>query len=96
MWNITLLSSDSTKFDCFVNHRCNGKWINWLLIYYEAEGGVLELLETGAPYAPHIKAKITWKRKLEFLLTHSVWNEVKVVCAVFRQVLDRDQNGLIL
>ena len=31
MWNITLLSSDSTKFDCFVNHRC--KWINRLFIY---------------------------------------------------------------
>jgi len=29
------------------------------LTYYEAEGGVLELLETGAPYAPHVKAKIT-------------------------------------
>jgi len=27
-------------------------------LYYEAEGGVLELLETGAPYAPHVKAKI--------------------------------------
>jgi len=27
--------------------------------YYRAEGGVLELLETGAPYAPHVKAKIT-------------------------------------
>ena len=26
--------------------------------YYEAEGGVIEL-ETGAPYAPHVKAKIT-------------------------------------
>jgi len=26
---------------------------------YGAEGGVLELLETGAPYAPHVKAKIT-------------------------------------
>jgi len=58
------------------------------MIYYGAEGGVLELLETGAPYAPHVKAKITWKRKLEFLLTHSVWNGVKVVCAVFRQVLE--------
>ena len=30
-----------------------------ILIYYGAEGGVLELLETGAPYAPHVKAKIT-------------------------------------
>jgi len=29
------------------------------LIYYEAEGEVIELLETGAPYAPHVKAKIT-------------------------------------
>jgi len=29
------------------------------VIYYEAEGRVLELLETGAPYAPHVKAKIT-------------------------------------
>jgi len=27
--------------------------------YYEAEGGVIELLETGAPYAPHVEAKIT-------------------------------------
>ena len=27
--------------------------------YYGAEGGVLELLETGAPYAPHVKAKLT-------------------------------------
>ena len=27
--------------------------------YYEAEGGVIELPETGAPYAPHVKAKIT-------------------------------------
>jgi len=27
--------------------------------YYGAEGGVLELLRTGAPYAPHVKAKIT-------------------------------------
>jgi len=26
---------------------------------YEAEGGVIELPETGAPYAPHVKAKIT-------------------------------------
>jgi len=58
------------------------------LPYYGAEGGVLELLETEAPYAPHVKAKITWKRKLEFLLTHSVWNGVKVVCAVFRRVLE--------
>ena len=33
--------------------------MNWLFIYYKAEGGVLDLLETGAPYAPHIKAKIT-------------------------------------
>jgi len=30
-----------------------------LAAYYGAEGGVLELLETGAPYAPHVKAKIT-------------------------------------
>ena len=30
-----------------------------LAVYYEAEGGVLELLETGVPYAPHVKAKIT-------------------------------------
>ena len=29
------------------------------IAYYGAEGGVLELLETGAPYAPHVKAKIT-------------------------------------
>jgi len=34
-------------------------------VYYEAEGGVIELLETGAPYAPHVRAKITWKRKIE-------------------------------
>ena len=27
--------------------------------YYEAEGGVIELPETGAPYAPHVKTKIT-------------------------------------
>jgi len=29
------------------------------MTYYEAEGGVIELPETGAPYAPHVKAKIT-------------------------------------
>ena len=29
------------------------------MIYYEAEGGVIELPETGAPYAPHVNAKIT-------------------------------------
>ena len=63
--------------------------INYLCAFnYGAEGGVLELLETGAPYAPQVKAKITWKCKLEFLLTYSVWNGVKVVCAVFRQVLE--------
>jgi len=28
-------------------------------LYYKAEGGVIELPETGAPYAPHVKAKIT-------------------------------------
>ena len=38
-------------------------------LYYEAEGGVLELLETGAPYAPHVKAKITWKRKIEICVS---------------------------
>jgi len=31
----------------------------FFFVYYEAEGGVLKLLETGAPYAPHVKAKIT-------------------------------------
>jgi len=31
----------------------------YALFYCEAEGGVIELLETGAPYAPHVKAKIT-------------------------------------
>jgi len=30
-----------------------------LVTYYEAEGGVIELPETGAPYSPHAKAKIT-------------------------------------
>jgi len=43
----------------------------------------LIIVETGAPYALHVKWKITWKRKLEFVLTHSVWNEVKDQCAVF-------------
>jgi len=38
-------------------------------IYYEAEGGVIELLETGAPYAPHVKAKITRKRKIEICVS---------------------------
>jgi len=38
--------------------RMNGT-IGQTIIYYGAEGGVLELLETGVPYAPHVKAKIT-------------------------------------
>ena len=32
---------------------------SFFFTYYGAEGGVLELLETGAPYAPHVKTKIT-------------------------------------
>jgi len=35
---------------------------------------IIELLETGVPNGPNVTAKITWQRKLEFLLTHSVWN----------------------
>jgi len=42
----------------------NGLFFSFLINYlcafnYGAEGGVLELLETGAPYAPQVKAKIT-------------------------------------
>ena len=37
--------------------------------YYEADGEVIELLETGVPYAPHVKAKITWKRKIEICVS---------------------------
>jgi len=29
------------------------------MLSYEAEGGVIELLETGAYYASHVEAKIT-------------------------------------
>jgi len=32
---------------------------NKQILYYEAEGGEIELPETGAPYALHVKAKIT-------------------------------------
>jgi len=56
--------------------------------YYEAEGGVIELPETGAPYAPHVKAKITWKRKIEICVRKLCLERGKVVCAVFRQVLE--------
>jgi len=86
-----IISSNYTKrtpFDAQAQYRTIEETSVLVFIYYEAEGGVLKLLETGAPYAPHVKWKITWKRKLEFLLTHSVWNGIKVVCTVFRQVLE--------
>jgi len=35
-----------------------------------------------------LKLKSPENARLKFVLTHSVWNGVKVVCAVFRQVLE--------
>jgi len=40
-----------------------------------------------------LKLKSPENARLKFVLVNSVWNGVKVVCAVFRQVLEQPQPG---